>query len=70
MCHGIAARLQALDVPSEIITGDWDEADLSRATTLPLVNYGISGINRFEDFDAAYCLTGFYTNPKAIEDVA
>src|SRR5262245_48788168 len=51
------------------MTQDWAEADLSDPKTLPLITYGICGLNLFEEFDAAYCLTGYYVSPNVVEKV-
>jgi hypothetical protein len=64
---GLRRRLAALGVgPVRIVTGNWGRADFTDPRTLPLIAYGISGVNRFQEFDAAYCLTGYYTTPDAV----
>lgn len=50
----------------QIITGNWSSADLSNPAMVPLISYGMSGVNLFERCHAAYCLTGFYVNSLAI----
>ena len=50
-----------------IATGNWDRQNLADPRTVPLVSYGISGVNRFEDFDAAYCVTSFYVPARVVE---
>jgi hypothetical protein len=66
----LTRRLRELGAGSvNVVTGGWDEVDLTDPRTLPLINYGVSGVNRFEDFDAAYCLTGYYTNAAAVAGV-
>jgi hypothetical protein len=60
-------RLAVLGVgPVRIVTGNWARADFTDPRVLPLIAYGVSGVNRFEDFDAAYCLTGYYTTADAV----
>jgi hypothetical protein len=60
-------RLKELGVgPVRVVTGDWDRHDLTDPRTLPLINYGLSGVNRFEDFDCVYCLTGYYVDAEAV----
>jgi hypothetical protein len=62
-------RLRELGVgPVRVVTGDWDQADLDDPRTLPLINYGLSGVNRFEHCDAAYCLTGYYVNEATVAE--
>jgi hypothetical protein len=60
-------RLQDLvGSPMEIVTGDWDQHDLAAPGGVALINYGVSGINLFEQFEAAYCLNSYYVPPQAI----
>lgn len=66
----LTTRLSDLGVgPVRVVTDRWDEHDLTDPRTLPLITYGVSGINRFEHCDAAYCLTGYYTAPAAVEEL-
>src|SRR5262249_39565778 len=63
----LTRRLAELGVgPVRIVTGRWDRPDLTDPRTLPLINYGVCGLNRFEGFDAAYCLTGYYVSEQAV----
>jgi hypothetical protein len=65
----LTRRLSELEVgPVHIITGDWDRADLGDPRTLPLISYGITGVNLFEGFDCAYCLTSYYANVAAVAE--
>ncbi len=62
-------RLNEMGVgPVRIVTGDWDKHNLQDPRTLPLITYGVVGLNRFEHLEAAYCLTSFYTNPVAVTE--
>lgn len=73
--RGICARelaraLGNLGVPgARVVTGNWDAHDLSDPLVLPLITYGTRGVNRFEDHDAAYCVTGFLVPPAAVEEL-
>jgi hypothetical protein len=59
--------LSQLDtVPFTIVTGNWRAHDFSDPHVLPLINYGIAGINRFEHSDAVYCLTSYYISPATL----
>jgi len=53
----------------EIVSEDWAAQDLSDPMKIPLINYGIVGTNLFEEFDCAYCLTGFYVNEAVLNSV-
>jgi len=60
-------RLQALGFANATIVTDHRTAAASDdPATLPLINYGISGVNSFEHFDAAYCLTSYYVGAATI----
>ncbi len=52
--------------PVRIPTGRWGRHDLNDPRTLPLINYGVSGVNRFQHCEAAYCLTGYYVSAAAL----
>jgi hypothetical protein len=66
----LLAELRRLGLASaSIVMGDWANHDLTNPEVFPLINYGVSGLNLFEEYDAAYCLTGFYTTPRAVEDI-
>jgi hypothetical protein len=43
--------------------------DLSDKKVVPIINYGMVGINRFQDFDCAYCLTGYYVNERIVNSI-
>ena len=40
-----------------------------RDTTIPLIHYGMIGTNLFEDFDCAYCLSGYYTKEEVVGSI-
>ena len=54
---------------TKVITDHWDKVDLKDPKIIPLINYGIVGINLFQDFYAAYCLNGYYVNEKIVNAV-
>jgi hypothetical protein len=62
----LTKRLREQGINVRIITGRWNRVNLDDPRTLPLINYGVSGVNRFQNFDAAYCLTGFYANEAVV----
>lgn len=60
-------RLRKLGVePVRIVCRGWTKHNLSDPRTVPLISYGIAGLNRFEGFHAAYCLNSFYIPPAAV----
>jgi hypothetical protein len=63
-------RLRKLGAgPVQVVVGNWDKVVLDDPRILPLITYGIAGVNLFEDFDCAYCLTGFYINEATVAAV-
>jgi hypothetical protein len=62
-------RLQELGVEVKVAINGWKPELLSDPKVVPLINYGMIGTNLFQDFDCAYCLTGYYVNEKAINCV-
>jgi len=53
----------------QIVTSKWETFDLSDPNLVPLINYGVIGINLFEHFDCAYCLTSYYVNEGVINQI-
>jgi hypothetical protein len=63
----LTRRLQELGYHDvRIVTKGWDRLTLDNPRLLPLITYGICGVNRFEHFDAAHCLTGYYINDSIL----
>ena len=53
----------------KVVRGDWDSVDLSDSNIIPLINYGVIGINLFQEFDCAYCLTSYYVDLDAVDNI-
>jgi hypothetical protein len=53
----------------KVISEGWDAKLLAAPNVVPIISYGMIGINLFEYFDCAYCLTGYYINDTAINSV-
>jgi hypothetical protein len=53
----------------QVVTNHWERVDLTDHNFIPLINYGIVGINLFQDFDVVYCLNGYYVNEQIINSV-
>jgi len=45
-----------------LLTSGFTAASLATPGVIPIIHYGIIGVNLFEHFDAAYCLNGYYVN--------
>jgi hypothetical protein len=66
----LTRRLDEMNAgPVRVVTGNWARHDLADPRTLPLISYGVCGLNAFEDFECAYCLTGYYVHPTAVAQI-
>jgi hypothetical protein len=63
---GLAERFTQRNVSLQVVTDRLSAGGLADPRVVPLINYGVIGVNLFEDFDAAYCLTGFYVNEAVV----
>jgi hypothetical protein len=70
---GLGERFAERKVDLRILTDKWSAKRLTDPRVVPLINYGVIGVNLFESFDAAFCLTGYYVNEavvnKCLQDV-
>ena len=58
-------RLARWGCPVTVVPCDGAPAP-ARPTVLPLIHYGINGVNSFESYEAAYCLCGFYIDEEVL----
>jgi hypothetical protein len=69
----LARRLARWGQPVSIVPSDGEPPGQVCPTVLPLIHYGVNGVNSLEAYDAAYCLSGFYCDEddlrRAIADV-
>jgi hypothetical protein len=63
---GLTERFIELGADLHAQTEGWTTESLQDRRVVPLIGYGTIGTNLFEDFDAAYCLTGFYVNEPIV----
>jgi hypothetical protein len=59
-------RLARWGCPVTVVPGDGAPPAPARPTVLPLIHYGINGVNAFESYDAAYCLCGYYIDEDVL----
>ena len=45
------------------------KTNLKDPTIIPIINYGVVGINKFKKFDCAFCLTGYFVNERVVNSV-
>jgi len=62
-------QLQALGVKASVVVNGWQADLLRNAKVVPLINYGMIGTNLFQEFDCAYCLTGYYVTEEAVNGI-
>jgi hypothetical protein len=57
----IQQRMIALGfADATVVCEHYDEVDLDQPHVIPIINYGLSGVNTFEKFDAAFCLNAYF----------
>lgn len=64
-------RLRWLGHPEGVVVVPADRVDAAEEagkTVIPVLHYGMVGINAFEAYDCCYCLTGYYVNGHAVGD--
>ena len=62
-------RLQMLGHEARVAINGWQPDLLRNANVVPLIHYGMIGTNLFQEFDCAYCLTGYYVTEEAINGI-
>lgn len=62
-------RLQKLGFEARVAINGWQPDLLRNANVVPLIHYGMIGTNQFQEFDCAYCLTGYYVTEEAINGI-
>jgi len=45
------------------------KTDSIAMNAVPIINYGMIGVNRFQFYDCAYCLTGYYVNERIVNSI-
>jgi hypothetical protein len=65
--EGLARRFKALGADLHVKTKHWSSNSLQDSRVVPLITYGMIGINLFESFDAVYCLTGYYISESIVD---
>lgn len=53
----------------KIITENHENEDLFNINIIPMIHYGVIGVNHFQHYDAAYCLNGYYVNDRIINSI-
>ena len=56
-------------VDARVLEHPLSPEDLADPLVVPIINYGMVGINDFEQFDCAYCLNSFYVNERVLDYV-
>jgi hypothetical protein len=53
----------------KIVTDNHENEDLFNINIIPMIHYGVIGVNHFQHYDAAYCLNGYYINDLIINSI-
>jgi len=62
-------RLHDLGIASaHILTHDFSAAKMEQPGVVPIINYGVIGVNDFQEFDCAFCVTSYYVNEAAVSE--
>jgi hypothetical protein len=54
---------------AKVVINGWRKDMIDDPLAIPLIHYGMIGTNLFEEFDCAYCLTGYYVTEEAINGI-
>lgn len=52
-----------------VLYEDINDVVLQDPDVVPLIHYGIIGVNSFEEFDCAFCLTGYYVYEDVVNSI-
>jgi hypothetical protein len=64
----LTRRLASWGQPVTLVLSNGQRPGDVRPTVVPMIHYGVTGINVFEDFDAAYCLGSYYVDEDVLRD--
>ncbi len=62
-------KLRGLGVEAQVVIDGWQVDLLKNHNVVPLIHFGMIGTNLFQEFDCAYCLTGYYVTEEAINGI-
>jgi hypothetical protein len=70
LCTGyLERRLARWGCPVTIVASSGEPVVSTDPATLPLIHYGISGVNSFEMFDAVYCLNSYHVDEVIMREM-
>lgn len=61
-------RLSGWGCRATVVPSDGQVPTPAGPSTLPLIHFGITGVNSFEAYDAAYCLCGYYIDEEILRE--
>jgi hypothetical protein len=50
----------------ELVTGGWRDRDLGDPRVVPIISFGMVGVNLFEEHENVYCLTSYLAREEAV----
>ena len=66
---GLQERFNEMGVAKRVVNATLSGVNVSDISVIPIINYGIIGINDFENFDCAYCLNGYFVNENLVSNL-
>src|SRR5439155_15902994 len=64
----LTRRLAGWGQAVTIIPSDGRRPEHVAPTVVPLIHYGVNGVNTFEEYDAAFCLCSYYVDEGVLRD--
>jgi Homeodomain-like domain-containing protein len=61
-------RLAGWGHPATIVISDGEPPQQASPTTLPLIHYGIKGVNGFQHYHSAFCLNSYYIDEEVLRE--
>lgn len=63
----LARRLRELGHAAVVVLADEYDPSNKSPLQIPIIHYGVMGINTFEDFECCYCLNSYYIRAQDLE---
>jgi hypothetical protein len=61
-------RLADWGYPATIVLSDGEPPEEADPSTVPLIHYGLKGVNGYQRYDAAFCLNSYYIEDNVLRD--
>ena len=61
-------RLAGWGHPATIVLSDGEPPEQASPTTLPLIHFGLKGVNGFQHYHSAFCLNSYYIDEEVLRE--